>query len=218
MGVLLALPIATAAAQDSGDSGGGFLRRLRRGERKRRRHRRRFLRRFGVGDGGDGGDGSGDASTGDAGDGFGSFGSFGDSEGAAAALEWGGRLRFDARAIADYDRPEDSATTGDAQAQLELSYTADNSEAHVRLEATDGFPADGSTSGSDTAAMDEFLRTFVDEAYLQLYYDRFNLQAGYLKTVWGQGDQVHVVDFLNSNDYSDFINPTTSSGAWPPAW
>tara|TARA_B100000614_G_scaffold238240_1_gene236952 strand:+ start:1848 stop:3560 length:1713 start_codon:yes stop_codon:yes gene_type:complete len=185
--VLLALPIATAAAQDSGDSGGDFS------------------GGFGVENGS--GDGTGD--------GFGSFGSFGDSGSAAAALEWGGRLRFDARAIADYDRPEDSATTGDAQAQLELSYTADNSEAHVRLEATDGFLADGSAPGGATgatatgatAAMDEFLRTFVDEAYLQLYYDRFNLQAGYLKTVWGQGDQVHVVDFLNSNDYSDFINP-----------
>ena len=138
------------------------------------------------------------------GDGFGEdFGSFGGSAAADDLLSWSGRLRFDLRGTADYDRPPDSAMEAGADAQLELDYSADNSQALLRLEVDEGL----NPTEDEQAAGDELLRKLMDEAYLQLYYDRFNLQAGYIKPVWGQGDQIHVVDFLGSNDLTDFINP-----------
>lgn len=53
----------------------------------------------------------------------------------------------------------------------------------------------------------EDLESMIDEAYLRLYWDRLDLQAGYLKLVWGKGDDLHVIDTLNPLDYSEFILP-----------
>ncbi|MFW6208741.1 MAG: hypothetical protein ACOC7X_08540, partial [Spirochaetota bacterium] len=51
-----------------------------------------------------------------------------------------------------------------------------------------------------------YLQQMINEAYLRLFYDNFDLQAGFLKEVWGTGDQSHVVDLLNPTDYYDFVN------------
>jgi hypothetical protein len=147
----------------------------------------------GFGVAGDGDDSAGEGATEDGfGGGFGAAGAaapFGIDPG---TLAWGARLRFDARGYADYDRPEESLTDATAEARLSLDYAAADTEAAIRLDAREGFDPEPLA---------------LDEAYLRFYRDRFDLEAGFLKTVWGQGDEVHVVDFLNSNDYSDFINP-----------
>jgi len=117
-------------------------------------------------------------------------------------VSWSGRLRADIRGYADYDEPDHSAVDMEAVARLELEYAGDNSEVIVRTDVAEGVQV-GEATG---AAARE--RLSVDEAYLRLFYDRFDLQAGYIRTVWGQGDEVHVVDFLNSNDYRDYINPS----------
>jgi hypothetical protein len=52
-----------------------------------------------------------------------------------------------------------------------------------------------------------YLQRMINQAYLQLFYEDFDLQAGFLKEVWGTGDQVHVVDPLNPTDYYDYVNP-----------
>lgn len=143
----------------------------------------------GFGVAGDGDDSAGEGATED---GFGAAGAaapFGIDPG---TLAWGARLRFDARGYADYDRPEESLTDATAEARLSLDYAAADTEAAIRLDAREGFDPEPLA---------------LDEAYLRFYRDRFDLEAGFLKTVWGQGDEVHVVDFLNSNDYSDFVNP-----------
>lgn len=45
----------------------------------------------------------------------------------------------------------------------------------------------------------------LDECFTNIYFDYFNLEAGILKTVWGKGDKLHVVDLLNPTDYSSYF-------------
>jgi len=137
-----------------------------------------------------------DASGGDFSSGFGS--GFGVEEGSAVDL--GGSLRFDTRATADYDRPEKSPVEAHPELYLELGYQGESSDVVVNLEIRPDYleAGDGAT---------DFAEALVDEAYVSLYYDRLTLSAGYLKRVWGTGDQIHVVDVLNSTDYRDFVNP-----------
>ena len=46
-----------------------------------------------------------------------------------------------------------------------------------------------------------------NELYYQYYGEKYNFLIGKNRTIWGKGDQVHVVDNLNGEDMSDFINP-----------
>ena len=130
-------------------------------------------------------------------------------------LSWSGRLRVDTRGYADYDEPVESAINLTAVARLELEYAGANSEVIVRTDLSEdsgvngGEGSPGGEAGGDATrdAADQLQdRVTVDEAYLRVFYDHFDLQAGYIRTVWGKGDEVHVVDFLNSTDYRDFIN------------
>src|SRR6056297_2595613 len=45
-----------------------------------------------------------------------------------------------------------------------------------------------------------------DEAYYRYYGDKYHFLIGKHRTIWGTGDKVHVVDNLNPEDMSDFIN------------
>jgi hypothetical protein len=45
------------------------------------------------------------------------------------------------------------------------------------------------------------------EGYAKLAYNKFDIDVGLMKLVWGKTDKVHVVDNLNYTDYSDFLNP-----------
>lgn len=184
--LLLLLPLPTVAAQDSDNqesSGEG---------------------EFSEGFGGDFGSGSGSGSEGDgagegeegssSSDGFGSFGNGGPS------LDWGGALRFYTRVLADYDDPAESPITAQPEFDLDLEYAASGSELIADLEFRPEY-----LKGADSAK--EFAQELIDEAYLTLFYDTFDLRAGYFREVWGTGDQIHVVDALNSNDLRDFVNP-----------
>jgi len=173
-----------------------------------------FADGFGTGDGfGDGGFSIEDDAAGDTsetapsatpeedatyGDSFGDFSSFGTAD-AAAPLSLGGRLDFTGRAVADHDEPEKTPIDLTAGVRLDLSYTAAQSEFFTRLEFTQGTDA--------TLDLTELAENSIDESYASFFYDRFTFRVGYMKTVWGTGDQIHVVDLLNSNDYTDFINP-----------
>lgn len=44
------------------------------------------------------------------------------------------------------------------------------------------------------------------EAYYSYHGDKYNLLIGKHRTIWGKGDKVHVLDHLNPQDMSDFIN------------
>ncbi|WP_233487026.1 MULTISPECIES: hypothetical protein [unclassified Halanaerobium] len=45
-----------------------------------------------------------------------------------------------------------------------------------------------------------------DEAYYRYYGDKYHFLIGKHRLIWGTGDKVHVVDNLNPEDMSDFIN------------
>ena len=83
--------------------------------------------------------------------------------------------------------------------RFDLLYTADRSDCVTRLEFRQNATA--------TIDVDELVENLIDESYASFYYDRFTFHVGYMKTVWGTGDQIHVVDLLNSDGFSDFINP-----------
>ncbi|MCM1321479.1 MAG: hypothetical protein NC041_02520 [Bacteroides sp.] len=47
----------------------------------------------------------------------------------------------------------------------------------------------------------------LDEFRADLFLGGFVLSAGKMKTVWGKGDKLHVLDNFNANDYTDFLIP-----------
>ncbi|GAB6098968.1 hypothetical protein JCM16358_08470 [Halanaerocella petrolearia] len=102
-------------------------------------------------------------------------------------LSWGGSLKFDIRELID-DQLVDNSTT---ELDLDLDYKKDNSE----LKTTLNFDS----SKEDTAN--------IEETFMRLYYDNFDLVAGKKKVVWGKGDRLHVVDNLTGEDLTDFVNP-----------
>lgn len=136
-----------------------------------------------------------------------SFDDFGGEagEGAAAAapaLEVHGDLTGQLRAgisensledLGDLEK-ENDAVSYKAASNLELSYAGETFDSLISLNL-------------DTDRLDEDLAELFDEAYVRYYAKGFDLEAGLMKVVWGKGDQLHVVDHLNSNDLSDLINP-----------
>ncbi|TDP90459.1 hypothetical protein C7957_12052 [Halanaerobium saccharolyticum] len=46
----------------------------------------------------------------------------------------------------------------------------------------------------------------IDELYYKYYGEKYNILLGKDRPIWGKGDQLHVVDNLNAEDMSDFIN------------
>jgi len=46
----------------------------------------------------------------------------------------------------------------------------------------------------------------IDEGYITYYGDLFDLTLGLKKLTWGKGDSLHVLDVVNGQDFSDFIN------------
>ncbi|MCD6205583.1 MAG: hypothetical protein J7L22_07970 [Candidatus Marinimicrobia bacterium] len=47
----------------------------------------------------------------------------------------------------------------------------------------------------------------IEELVVSLYLGRLQIDAGRQRLVWGKGDQLHIVDNMNANDYYDFIFP-----------
>lgn len=45
----------------------------------------------------------------------------------------------------------------------------------------------------------------LNECYTNIYFDNFSIDAGLLKTIWGKGDKLHVVDLLNPIDYNTYF-------------
>lgn len=104
----------------------------------------------------------------------------------AKSLDFAGELRYYTRLFLEKDG--DSEVDSYPQLDLDLTYENDNSEMIVNLNIDD----------NDSE---------LEEGFIRLYYDKFNLEVGKKKVVWGKGDKMHVVDNLNAVDYSDFINP-----------
>jgi hypothetical protein len=46
-----------------------------------------------------------------------------------------------------------------------------------------------------------------NEVYYKYYGEKYNFTVGKNIVIWGKGDKVHVLDNINAEDMSDFINP-----------
>jgi len=106
-----------------------------------------------------------------------------------ASLNWSGSLELDIRSI--LDKEDVTIVSARPDLDLDLSYDKDNSKFAASLNFADG--------SEDVVS--------IEEAVMRLYYDNFDLVVGKKKEVWGKGDKLHVVDNLNGEDLTDFINP-----------
>ncbi|MCF7929072.1 MAG: hypothetical protein K9L68_09380 [Spirochaetales bacterium] len=136
------------------------------------------------------------------GSGEGGFSEVGESQ-AQPALEWSGFLETTLRSYMDYENPFRNDNSAYPRVGLDLHYEGDNSEVKAGLRFHRNWDFDLTSTDMNISW---YLQRMIDEAYLRLYYDHFDIQAGYIKEVWGTGDQVHVVDVLNPIDYYDFVN------------
>jgi len=47
----------------------------------------------------------------------------------------------------------------------------------------------------------------INELHISAYLGRVQIHAGNQKVVWGKGDEIHIVDMINADDYWDFFFP-----------
>jgi hypothetical protein len=121
---------------------------------------------------------------------------------AASALAIGGSVGLDIRAYLDEDaldavsRDEEAADATETvpSVKLDLSYKGASTEFVANLKLSESILEDDPVD-------------VVQEAYARLYAGDFVLETGKMKLVWGKGDELHVVDLFNANDYTDFIFP-----------
>ncbi|MCK5672547.1 MAG: hypothetical protein KAH95_04185, partial [Spirochaetales bacterium] len=109
-------------------------------------------------------------------------------------LQWSGEGNINTRYNIDYSNPFNSNIDVYPEINLDLDYIGKNSEFHGGI----GFSA-------YSPLLPELL---IEEAYFQLFFDKFNMEIGYMKLIWGKGDEAFTFDNINAVDYTDFINKT----------
>ena len=151
---------------------------------------------------GDFGDFGGSDDSGGFGD-FGDFGGFGSSSSSSPSVsisgsaELSGRVYVDLRKDgSDGDRYSvgDFKTEGDPSARIDFDYSGAVSDISVKLKF-------------DANSLGDYKEDILDEFTARAYLGSFQLEAGKMKTVWGKGDKLHVLDNFNANDYTDFLIP-----------
>jgi hypothetical protein len=118
------------------------------------------------------------------------------------ALEINGYIEGSAQTFIsqdDIEAPGDDKDTSDRSevnslVRIDLHYKNSASEATIRLNL-------------DPRYFSEKPENIVNEAYVDAYLGNLTVSAGKKKIVWGKGDELHVVDLINANDYRDFIFP-----------
>lgn len=130
----------------------------------------------------------------------GDFGTF-EEESSTPTLTWNGEAGVDGRMWLDtengYDKANDvanSATEADAYLKLEMNYSGENTDLNGKIKL-------------DSASIKDNPEDVIDEFTARGYFGNWQIEAGKMKTVWGKGDKLHVLDNFNANDYTDFIFP-----------
>jgi len=108
-----------------------------------------------------------------------------------SALEIRGTVETPLRLFLE-DIDKDSPTTQKAKMDLELKFSTE------KADFTGSLKLDG-TSPKETEDL-------FNELYVTWYTSGGDLSLGYQKVVWGKGDKTHVVDVINPEDFSDFLN------------
>lgn len=110
---------------------------------------------------------------------------------------WSGQVRANNRLYWDTRAIEDSLMKPNARVDLSIEARKEQAELEVKFRWEPAWQA------PDSATLFERM---IDEAYVRGYLGSTVLEAGYMKVVWGKGDDVHVLDVLNATDYYDFVN------------
>ena len=142
---------------------------------------------------------------------FDDFGDFGDigggtSSAASNAVSISGEAKLEARGYLDTDSSRDGInrengikdinTTANPAAKLNFKYSGATVEAEVNLKF-------------DRSSLGNYKEDILDEVLVRgIFMDSaLTVEAGKMRTIWGKGDRLHVIDNFNADDYSDFIVP-----------
>ncbi|AZO95892.1 DUF1302 family protein [Halocella sp. SP3-1] len=105
--------------------------------------------------------------------------------------EQGPEFSYSGELFPEYRLFSDDDNQGNIDLDLELAYQTDNYDLKALIDYT-------------TGARKEF---DLAEAFVQYYAGEYQILLGKKRLVWGKGDKVHVVDQINAEDMSDFVNP-----------
>ncbi len=134
------------------------------------------------------------------------FGFGGETEPVAGApsIDLGGSAEFRLRGYPFLPYPGAPTVEARPAGRLDFSWSSPSAEAKIAVEL-------------DPGALAPDPGSLVDEAWLAAYFRAFELRGGLMRTVWGKGDGLHVLDVVDPVDYSDFVNadPRSSKIAQP---
>ena len=117
-------------------------------------------------------------------------------------LSIGGKASFSVMGILGGDAPSsyfDIDKTGDVvyvspELDLDVSYSGRSSEIFGTLQF-------------DMETIRDYPQDILSEMTLRFYAGDFVIEGGKMKLVWGKGDNLHVIDNFNANDFTLFIIP-----------
>ncbi len=112
-----------------------------------------------------------------------------------SALSIGGKAISQIRYFIDNENPESSEIESFPEVRLDFDYDNENSSMTAKL-----------IFSRDKIYSD--IEDIIDEAYTTVYFSNFNIETGFMKVVWGKGDELKALDILNPIDYTDFYNKT----------
>ncbi|MCX7788858.1 MAG: hypothetical protein N2442_14310 [Spirochaetes bacterium] len=112
-------------------------------------------------------------------------------------LAWSGQVWANSRLYREKNTLEESVWQTNPRVDLSLEVKKEQAELKVK------FRWEPSWQNQST---DTIFRRMIDEAYVRGFLGSTVFEAGYMKVVWGKGDDVHVLDLLNPTDYYDFVN------------
>ncbi len=103
--------------------------------------------------------------------------------------------------------------SSDVRVYIDNGGNAEQVEVKAIPEASLGFSYDGKmTDAKINIKLNEDIILnhpvdVIDEVSVAGYFGNFSVEIGKIKTVWGKGDKLHVIDNFNADDYTDFIVP-----------
>ncbi len=127
------------------------------------------------------------------------FTTFNDTS-AVSPLTWSGTGSVHTRYMTDYDDIAASTVILYPELHIGLHYKGESSG------FTGSFTLSGNHDFTNSSDIAEYLSSMIDEAYYRTFFSGFNLSAGFMKIVWGKGDEIFTFDNINAVDYSDFMN------------
>lgn len=130
----------------------------------------------------------------------GGFTSFTETSDSPSTLQWSGTGILNTRYTADYD----NLTSGSVNYYPELKLSADYSGRASDFHGS--FFLGGYYDFTSADEISRYLDNMIDEAYFRIYLNGFDFEAGYMKIIWGKGDEIFTFDNINPVDYSDFMN------------